>query len=164
VKVRSATFNNRRRDFTIRVGASEYRFPYSRLGSGLVDGDSVVSAAVDPEIGREGFSYTTESGRTGTVHVEQVLDYNHDPAYLRGVILYEMTLAAQARLERAGLSRRELARRMGTSPTQLYRLLDQTNARKSVDRMLALLSVLDCEVEMRVRPRRPPAAAAAIRA
>jgi hypothetical protein len=46
----------------------------------------------------------------------------------------------------------------------LYRLLDQTNARKSVDSMLALLSVLDCEVELRVRPRRRSAAAAAIRA
>jgi transcriptional regulator with XRE-family HTH domain len=97
------------------------------------------------------------------VHVEQVLDYNHDPAYLREVLLYDMTLAAQARLGRAGLSRRELARRLGTSPTQLYRLLDQTNARKSVDRMLALLSVLDCEVEMRVRPSRPTAAGAAVR-
>jgi hypothetical protein len=53
---------------------------------------------------------------------------------------------------------------MGTSPTQLYRLLDQTKTRKPVDRTLALLIVLDCEVEMRLRPRRPSAAGAAIRA
>ncbi len=52
---------------------------------------------------------------------------------------------------------------MGTSPTQLYRLLDEANTRKSVDRMLALLIVLECEVEMRVRPRRPSAAGAEVR-
>ena len=40
-------------------------------------------------------------------------------------------------------------RRQGTSPTQLYRLLDQTNYRKSVDQMLQLLQVLDCDVQPR---------------
>jgi hypothetical protein len=33
----------------------------------------------------------------------------------------------------------------------LYRLLDPANYRKSVDKMLALLQVLDCEVEVIVR-------------
>jgi hypothetical protein len=35
-----------------------------------------------------------------------------------------------------------------TSPAQLYRLLDQTNYRKSVDRLLRLLHVLDHDVEL----------------
>ena len=42
-------------------------------------------------------------------------------------------------------------RRMGTSPAQLYRLLDQTNYRKSVDQMIKLLQILDCEVDLVVR-------------
>ena len=46
-----------------------------------------------------------------------------------------------------------MIRRLGTSPAQLYRLLDQTNYAKSVDQMLALLSVLDCEVELVVKHR-----------
>ncbi len=163
MKVRAVVFNNRRRDFTIRIGRAEYRFPYARLEVPPAAGNPVVSAAADPEIGNEGFSYATASGDTGTVHAQQVLDYNGDSGYLRELLLHEMTLVAQARLQQARLSRRELARRMGTSPAQLYRLLDQTNTRKSVDRMLALLSVLGCDVEMRVRPRRPAAASAAMR-
>jgi hypothetical protein len=39
---------------------------------------------VDDELGREAFTYTLESGREGTVHVEQVLDYHRDPGYLAG--------------------------------------------------------------------------------
>jgi hypothetical protein len=34
------------------------------------------------------------------------------------------------------------------------RLLDQTNDRKSVDRLLALFQVLDCEAELTVRVRK----------
>ena len=35
---------------------------------------------VDEEAGREAFTYVLDSGRSGTVHVEQVLEYNQDPA------------------------------------------------------------------------------------
>ena len=154
MKIRSVTFNNRRRDFTVQLGTVCYRYPYVRLEAPVAAGDYVVAASVDPEIAREGFSYTLASGAEGTIHGEQVLDYNKDPRYLRDLLLHELTLAAQERLAGAMLSRRELARRLRTSPAQLYRLLDQTNTRKSVDRMLALLAVLDCEVDLRVRPRR----------
>jgi AraC-like DNA-binding protein len=56
-------------------------------------------------------------------------------------------------LEAEGLSRREIIRRLGTSTSQFYRLLDQTNYRKSVDQMVALLRVLDCDVDIVVRAR-----------
>lgn len=60
---------------------------------------------------------------------------------------------AQRRLKKSALSRREVIRRLGTSPAQFYRLLDQTNYRKSVDHLLALLHVLDCDVRLVVRDR-----------
>lgn len=43
--------------------------------------------------------------------------------------------------------------RPGTSPAQFYRLIDPTNYRKSVDKMLMLLRVLDCEIEVIVREK-----------
>lgn len=153
MKVRSVAFNNRRRDFTIRLGASSYRYPYARLETQPAPGDHVVAAAVDPEIGREGFSYILASGAEGTVHGEQVLDYNKDPGYLRDVLLYELTLEAQQRQSTSPLSRREIARRMRTSAAQVCRLFDQTNTRKSVDEMLRLLGVLECEVRLSVRTK-----------
>ncbi len=38
-----------------------------------------------------------------------------------------------------------------TSATQFYRLLDQTNTRKSMGQLLSLLHVLDCGVDLVVR-------------
>jgi hypothetical protein len=84
---------------------------------------------------------------------------NHRKAFevrtagLRDMMLYKLTIEAQKRAKRSRLSKREMIRGLGTSPAQLYRLLDQTNYRKSIDHMLALLSVLDCYVELIVRVR-----------
>jgi hypothetical protein len=85
--------------------------------------------------------------------VDQILDYNRDPDYMRKQLLYRLTLAALDALETSPLSRREIIRRLGTSPAQFYRLLDPTNDRKSIDKMTALLQALDCEVELVVHPR-----------
>ena len=94
---------------------------------------------VDKELGRESFTYMLESGKEGTVHIEQVLEYNQDPSYLRDALLYKLTIEVQKRVKASPLSKREIIRRLGTSATQLYRLLDQTNYRKSVDQLLSLL-------------------------
>lgn len=48
----------------------------------------------------------------------------------------------------SGLSKHELIRRLKTSPSQLYRLLDPANYRKSIDEMLRLLAVLGYRVNM----------------
>ena len=62
-----------------------------------------------------------------------------------------MTLEAQRQLQQTSLSKREIIRRLETSPAQFYRLIDQTNYSKSIDKVLALLQVLGCDVEMVVR-------------
>lgn len=82
-----------------------------------------------------------------------MLEYNQDPSYLRDLLLYRLTLEAQKRIAESALSKREIMRRLGTSAAQLYRLLDQTNYRKSVDQVLALLQVLNCEVDLVIRTK-----------
>ena len=108
---------------------------------------------MDKDIGGEGFTYELQSGNTGTVHVEQVLEYNRDPNYLRDLMLYKLTLEAQRRIADSPLSKREIIRRLGTSATQLYRLLDQTNYKKSVDQLVSLLQLLECDVDLVVRAK-----------
>jgi hypothetical protein len=108
---------------------------------------------VDQELGSEGFTYSLRSGREATVHIEDVLEYNEDPDHLRDLLLYRLTIEAQKRVAATPLAKREIVRRLGTSATQLYRLLDQTNYRKSVDQLLRLLQVLDCDVDFIVRAK-----------
>ena len=93
-------------------------------------------------------------GSERTVHIDHVLDYKRDPGYLKELALYELTVEARKRLRESALSKREIIRRLGTSATQFYRLLDQTNYRKSIGQLLELLYILDCDVEFVVKSRR----------
>ena len=153
MKIRTVKHNSRKRTFEIRTSTKSLAFPFSKAAPAPSLADPVKDAFVDAESGREAFTYVLASGRTGTVHVEQVLEYNQDPSYLRNLLLYKLTLEAQRRIARSPLSKREIVRRLGTSAAQLYRLLDQTNYRKSVDQLLALLQVLDCEIDLVVRTK-----------
>jgi len=128
-------------------------FPYAKLEVRPTPANKVVDAYADKELGGEAFSYSLESGEEGTVHLDQVLEYNQDPAHMRDLLLYKLTLEAQRRVARSALSRRELIRRLRTSPAQFYRLLDQTNYKKSIDQLLHLLRILDCDIDLIVRER-----------
>lgn len=153
MKIRSVTHNNRKKNFEVKTSTKTLVFPFAKADPTPTIQDPVASLCVDPEVGREAFTYTLRSGRTGTVHVEQVLEYNQEPTYLRDQLLYRLTLEAQKRIEESRLSKREIIRRLGTSAAQLYRILDQTNYRKSVDQVLALLQVLNCDVDLVVRSK-----------
>jgi hypothetical protein len=68
-------------------------------------------------------------------------------------VLETLSSISRQKIKESPLSKRDLAHRLGTSASQLYRLLDPDNHRKSIDRILDLLEVLECGVEITVKDR-----------
>lgn len=153
MKIRSVEYNNRKKVFEVHASTKTLVFPFSKAEPAPSVQDGIMELFVDPEAGREAFTYVLRSGRQGTVHIDQVLEYNQDPTYVRDQLLYRLTVEAQKRIAESPLSKREIIRRLGTSAAQLYRLLDQTNYRKSVDQLVALLQVLNYDVDLVVRKK-----------
>jgi hypothetical protein len=153
VKIDGVIAHNRRKAFEVHVGSRVLEYPYAHLRLRPESDNRVAEVFVDPELGCEAFTYALEDGREDTVHLDAVLEYNRDPDHLRDLLLYRLTLEAQRRIAESELSKREIIRRLHTSASQFYRLLDQSNSRKSVGQMLALLHVLGCEVEVTVREK-----------
>lgn len=153
MKIKKVVHNNRKKAFEVATSSHAYLFPYVRLKNPPSPENPVSRVYVDKELDSEAFTYELESGDQGTVHIDQVLDYNCDPRYMRDLMLYKLTLAAQDRVKGSSLSKRELIRRLGTSPAQFYRLLDQTNYKKSLDQLMALLHILDCEVDLVIKKK-----------
>ncbi len=153
MKIQSVIANNHRKAFEVRAGSRPFQFPYAKSTPRPTIADPVADVFVDKELGREALSYALKSGRTGVIHVDQILEYNQDPSYLCNILLYNLTIEAKKRVAKSGLAKREIIRRLDTSAAQLYRLLDQTNYRKSIDQMLRLLQVLDCEIDFVVKQR-----------
>lgn len=154
MKIRSVTSNNRRNEFSVvtRPGVT-YTFPYAKSEPRPTADDRIDEVFVDKEIGSEGFTYVLGSGKEGTVHIDQVLEYNDDPKYLADLLTYKLTLEARSGVESSGLSRRQIAKRLKTSLPQLYRLLDPTNTNKSMNQLVALLHILNRDVDVVVKKK-----------
>ncbi len=63
---------------------------------------------------------------------------------------HRLTIDALAKVKEAKLSRRELSRKLQTSPAQLYRLLYPSNYSKTIDQMIKLLAVLGYEIDYKI--------------
>ena len=153
MKIRKVLHNNRKKAFEIHIARGVLPYPYVKAEPQPSMDDPIARVFVDEEFGREAFTYVLRSGAEGTVHIDQILEYNRDPSYLRDTLVYRLTIEAQKRVEASALSKREIIRRLGTSATQFYRLLDQTNYKKSVGQLLSLFQILDCEVDLVIRAK-----------
>ena len=155
MKIRRVTVNNRKRQLELEVRSGRILpFPYAKLDPRPTTKNRIREAYVDAELGREAVTYVLDSGKEGSVHIEHALEYNQDPGYIAELLIHRLTVEAQQRVEQSGVGRRELARRLGTSVPQLYRLLDPTNTRKGLSQLIGLLHILDCEVQLVVSRRR----------
>jgi len=152
VRIESVKADEEQQVFIVRTWRGSYSFPYGKAEPAPDMGNPISELYVDAELANEGFTYRLASGDEGSVVLDQVLDYNQDPAYMRNLLLYKLTLEAQRQLRVTRLSRREIIRRLGTSPAQFYRLIDQTNSTKSIDKVVSLLQVLGCDIELVVHP------------
>lgn len=154
MKIRNVTANSRKREFSIttRSGA-EYTFPYFKTDNLPNADDPIERSFVDKELGNEAFTFVLKSGKQDSVHIEQVLEYNEDPNYLADLLTYKLSVEALKGLESTALSRRQIAKRLNTSLPQLYRLLDPANTNKSMKQLVALLHILDRDVDFIVKKK-----------
>ncbi len=153
MKILGIRANSRRRAFEVKTRRGMLSFPYAKADPVPSADDPVEDVRVDPELGREAFTYLLASGAEGSVHIDSVLEYNEDPTYMADLLLYRLTTEARRKFEESPLSAREVARLLGTSPAQLYRLLDPTNYSKSVRQLFTVLNILGYEVELEVKDR-----------
>ncbi|MFQ5680270.1 MAG: hypothetical protein ACE5HP_12535 [Gemmatimonadota bacterium] len=148
MKIAGVRANNRKRAFEVATRKGICLFPYAKLRVPPHAGDRVVEVFPDPELGREAFTYRLESGAEDTIHLDAVLDYNRDPEHLMELLVHRLTVEARKAVEESPLSKRELIRRLGTSASQFYRLLDPAYGRKSLGQLLALLYLVDRDLEV----------------
>ena len=148
MKISTIEANKRKRSFSVNTFDSSYSFPFSKLHPIPDQNNPLDKYWIDEDFGGDAFSYELNDGTTGTIHIDQVLEFNRDPSYMTELLLYKLTVEAKKHIAATQLSNREIIRRLGTSPAHYYRLLDQTNVTKSVNKMFNLLQILGCEIDV----------------
>ena len=147
MKIKSVEVDNRRKHIAIQTVKGSYILPFVKLSKIPSSKNRITDIYVDKELGKEAVTFIMESGYEDSIHLDVFLDFNKDPGFLKQIFLFKLTDKAQEALEASKLTKNEVCRRLKTSPSQLSRLLDQTNSKKSVDKMLELLAVLGVSVE-----------------
>ena len=148
MKIKSVVVNNKAKALEIETVKGLFRLPFAKLRLKPSSRSKISEIFVDKEMASQGITYRLESGEEDSIHLDAFLDYNRDPDYMRAILLHKLTVEAEKKMKLSGLSKHEVIRRLKTSPSQLYRLLDPTNNKKSVDEMLRLISVLGYSVEL----------------
>ncbi len=141
-KFKKVQFDNKKKVFHLEYTSGlKIECPYSALG---IQG-KVTQAAPDNEVGGHSFYFVLNNGKKDFVPFDQPLHIVQHPEYVRRHTLYEVTKQLNQFIEREKVSKRELARRLGTSLSQLARLLDTTNYKKELSRLIELAAMLNYE-------------------
>ncbi len=141
-KFKAVKFDNKKRLFHLTYSSGlEVACPYFSLG---IKG-KVIEAAPDAEVGGHAFFFVTQDGNVEYVPYDQPLHIAQNPEYVREQALFEMTKKINECIKKEKVSKRELARRLNTSMSQLMRLLDNTNYKKELSRLIEIASMLNYE-------------------
>lgn len=141
-KFKSVAYDNKKKVFHLEYSSGlKIDCPYSALGIKK----PIIEAAPDKESGRHSFYFDLEKGERDFVPFDQPLHIMQNPEYVKEQTLFEVTKQLNEFIKKSKVSKRELARRLGTSLSQLSRLLDTTNYKKELSRLIELAAILDYE-------------------
>jgi len=130
MKIRTISVN-RRKAFEVRTSKGTLPYPFAKTDPRPTGADPVARVWIDKELDSEAFTYALGSRQEGTVHVEQVLEYNKDPDYLRDRLVYRLTLEAQKRVGASSLPKQEIIRRLVTPVLSAHRSDELHEVRRS---------------------------------
>ena len=150
MKIKSVSVNNRSRSFSVESDKGRFNYPYSRLILKPSKNDPIARVYVDRELGSRGYTYVLKSGKEDSIMLDQVLEYSKEPEYMLNMLRYKLSVLAEKLAGKKGVRKREISRRMRTSPGQLYRLLKPENDNKTIDQLIKLFAALDCRVKIQV--------------
>ena len=143
-KFKKVEFNNKKKIFRLTYNSNlMVECPYVALGIK----EKVIDAGPDKEVGHHSFYFVLENGKKDYVPFDQPLYISNNPDYMRQELMFELTMKIQYMIENAGISKRELARSLKTSVTQINRLLDQTNYNKDLSRLIQIAALLNYDFD-----------------
>lgn len=141
-KFRDVEFDNKKRVFRLEYSSGlKVECPYY----GLKIRGKVIEAAPDLEDGGHSFYFILENGKQRYVPFDQPLHIVQNPSYVKEHTLYQVTKQLNEFIRVEGVSKREIARRLNTSLSQLARLLDTTNYKKELSRLIEIAAMLNYE-------------------
>jgi predicted XRE-type DNA-binding protein len=153
VIIKDVEANHRRKRITITTKKGDLFLPFNKLRLIPVNDNKVVDIYVDPELAKRAITYVLEDGTEDSIHLDAFLEFHNDPDFTKNTHLHKLTVKANEAFKDSGLSKTDVSTLLGTSRSQLDRLLDTANYKKSIDDVIRLLDVLGYEMEIEFKKK-----------
>jgi len=141
-------FDNRKRVLRVEYASGKrIAVHYGHLGIT----QKVVEAWVDKETRGRAVGIRLQDGSEEYMPYDQPLALARDPQYLLRTQIERVLARIQEALAAKGISKRYLARQLGTSDNQIQRLLDPAILNKNLEQLYRISVLLGLELEWRVR-------------
>jgi len=141
-------FDNRKRVLRVEYASGKrIAVHYGHLGIT----QKVVEAWVDKETRGRAVGIRLQDGSEEYMPYDQPLALARDPQYLLRTQIERVLARIQEALAAKGISKRYLARQLGTSDNQIQRLLDPAILNKNLEQLYRVSVLLGLELEWRVR-------------
>ena len=82
MKIKSVKFNNKKKGFEASASGKTYVFPYVKVRPSRHRTTRLPVRMWTKSLAAKDSPTNFNRGKTGTVHVEQVLEYNRDPSHV----------------------------------------------------------------------------------
>ncbi len=120
----------------------EFTLPSAKLRPRPTLENPIVEFHIDRELGDQGIEYLLKDGTPGAVHLDAFREYSCDPEFFRELIVYKATILLEKVSKTSQFSKSEIAQRLNTSPTQIYRTFDSNYYGKTVDQIVKVLAAM----------------------
>jgi hypothetical protein len=142
MRFKKIDFNNRKKIFILEYTSGlVIECPYFSFGIK----HNIVDAGTDREVGNHSFYFILENGYKDYVPFDQPLHIVQNPDYILEETLYKMTGQLNKFIVSSRISKRQLARLLKTSVSQLNRILDPANYKKDIGRLIEIAALLNYE-------------------
>lgn len=147
-KLKNVTYNNRKKEIGIEYQRGKsVVLHYSQLG---IKNQQLVRAGVDPESNGIAFFYETASGEKEFVPYDVPLILDNDADYLFQTEIEELIADIKRKMQEKGVSKKYLARSLGTSDMQIERLLNPDNPNKNFLQLNKIAKILGLSLKIQL--------------
>ena len=145
-KFKSVNFNNKTKEISLKyIGNKEVTLHYSDLGfKKLID-----KAWVDKDTRGASVGFLFRDGSEEFMPYDQPLFLKNDPEYLLQTHIEQLIFEINQRISEKKISKKYLARKLGTSDNQVQRILDTSILNKNLKQLYTLAALIDLDISLK---------------
>lgn len=147
-KIKNVRFSNKTKEIEVEYTSNKkYTVHYGQLGIKK----NITKAWVDQETNGKSVGFEFEDHEVNFMPYGQPLALNKDPDYLLQDQIEHLVLELNETIQKKGISKKYIAKKLETSENQIFRLLNPSILNKNLEQLYKIASILNKHIEIELK-------------